>query len=92
MKAKQGREAELEMVLKSMIPMVEQESGTVQYCLHRSQEEPGKFLFYEKYTDKAALDFHSTTPYLRDLFKKLAPLLAEKSAIDLYEEVASIKS
>lgn len=91
MRAKKGSEAELEKALKSVIPLVEQEAGTVQYSLHRSQEDQGRFLFYEKYTDKAALDFHSSTPYLKDLFGKLTGLLAEKPTIDLYEEVASIK-
>lgn len=90
MKAKSGKEAALETALKSVIPSVERESGTLQYILHRSQHDPGKFLFYEKYSDKAALDFHGSTLYLKELFDKLTDLLEETPAIDLYEEIARI--
>lgn len=90
MKAKPGKETELESTLTAVIPQVEQEPGTLQYVLHRSQQEAGKFLFYEKYVDKAALDFHGSTPYLKELFKAIAGLLAEKPVIEIYEEVAGI--
>jgi quinol monooxygenase YgiN len=90
MKAKAGKELELENALKSVIPKVETEQGTLKYALHRSQEDAGKFLFYEKYVDKAALDFHGSTPYLKELFKTIANLLSEKPTIDLYEEIAGI--
>ncbi|QDR79401.1 putative quinol monooxygenase [Sporomusa termitida] len=90
MKAKPGKETELENILTSVMPKVELEQGTLQYVLHRSQQDAGKFLFYEKYVDKAALDFHGSTPYLQELFKAIAGLLAEKPTIDLYEEVAGI--
>jgi quinol monooxygenase YgiN len=91
MKAKQGKEAELEAALKSVIPMVGLEKGTLQYVLHRSQDDSSKFLFYEKYADKEALDFHGATPYLRELFSTIPELLSEKPSIALYEEVASAK-
>lgn len=89
MKAKQGKEAELETALKSVIPMVELEKGTLQYVLHRSQDDSSKFLFYEKYVDKAALDFHGSTPYLQKMFSTIPNLLSEKPAITLYEEIAA---
>lgn len=91
MKAKQGKEAELENALKAVIPQVEQEEGTLQYILHRSKNDAGKFFFYEKYADKKALAFHGSTPYLKELFDMLKELLAEEPSIDLYEEVAAIK-
>ena len=90
LKAKSGKEATLEAALKSVIPSVERESGTLQYILHRSQHDPGKFLFYEKYRDKAALDFHGSTPYLKELFEKLTDLLEDTPSIELYEEIARI--
>ncbi len=91
MKSKQGKEAELEAALKSVIPMVGLEKGTLQYILHRSQDDPSEFLFYEKYADKAALDFHGSTPYLRELFSTIPNFLSEKPTITLYEEIASAK-
>ncbi|HMM19958.1 MAG TPA: putative quinol monooxygenase [Selenomonadales bacterium] len=90
MKAQQGKEAELEAALKSVIPMVELEKGTLQYVLHRSHDDSGKFLFYEKYADKEALDFHGSTAYLQELFSMIPDLLAEKPSVTLYKEIASI--
>lgn len=91
MKAKQGKEAELETALKSVIPKVELEKGTLKYVLHRAQDNAGQFLFYEKYVDKEALDFHGSTPYLKGLFSTITDLLAEEPSITLYEEIAAIK-
>lgn len=90
MKAKPGKEAELEHALKSVFPKVELEKGTLQYILHRSQKDAGVFLFYEKYADKDALNFHGSTPYLKELFSTIKELLAEEPSIDLYQEVAAI--
>ncbi|WP_371377983.1 putative quinol monooxygenase [Sporomusa aerivorans] len=90
MKAKLGKEAELENTLKAVIPNVEQEKGTLQYVLHRSQNDVGKFFFYEKYVDKKALAFHGSTPYLKELFSAIKELLQEEPTIELYEEVAAI--
>lgn len=90
MHAKAGKEAELETALKAVFPKVKQEEGTVQYILHASKTDPGKFLFYEKYKDKAALDFHGSTPYLQQLFTTIEPLLAGKPDIELFDEIASI--
>ncbi|MDF2635989.1 MAG: Antibiotic biosynthesis monooxygenase [Pelosinus sp.] len=91
MKAKQGREAELEAALKSVIPKVELEKGTLKYVLHREQDDAGQFLFYEKYADKEALDFHGSTPYLKELFSSIPELLAEEPSVTLYEEIAAAK-
>ena len=90
MKAKTGMEQELEQALKSIIPHVEKEKDTLMYTLHRSKKDPGKFLFYEKYTDKEALQKHSATPHFKELFGKIASLLDGAPLIDMYEEVAGI--
>lgn len=89
LKAQAGKEKEMEDALRAMIPKVQSEEGTLTYILHRDQKEPGKFLFYERYKDKAAFDFHSSTPYIQEFFKKIGPLLAEEPSIEMYEELDS---
>jgi quinol monooxygenase YgiN len=42
----------LEEGLKAMIPHVQTKTGAVAYILHRAENNPSKFFFYEKYTDK----------------------------------------
>jgi len=91
MKAQAGKEEEMEKALKDMIPKVESEEGTIAYTLHRMKKQPQKFLMYEKYKDKDALNLHSSTPYFGELFGKIAPLLDGDPVVEVYEELASIK-
>ena len=91
LKAQAGKEKEMEDALRGMIPKVQSEEGTIAYILHRALSEPGKFLFYEKYKDKAAFDFHSSTPHFQELFGKIGPLLAGPPSVEMYEELAGKK-
>lgn len=92
MKARQGKEKEMEDALRAIVPQVEAEDGTLQYILHRARKDPGKFILYEKYRDKDALNVHSATPYFAELFTKIGPLLDGGPTIDVIEELASIKA
>ena len=91
LKAQSGKEKEMEAALREMIPKVQSEEGTLSYILHRSQIEPGKFLFYEKYKDKAAFEYHGSTPYIQELFGKIGPLLDGQPSIEMYDELAAKK-
>ena len=88
-KAQAGKEKEMEDALRAMIPKVQSEEGTIAYILHRAQNEQGKFLFYEKYRDRAAFDFHSSTPHFKELFGKISPLLDGQPHVEMYEELAA---
>jgi len=88
LKAKSGEENKMEEALRSMVSKVEAEEGTLMYSLHRSQKDPTQFLFYEKYTDAEALKAHSETPYFKELFGVLQPLLDGAPGIEMYDEVA----
>lgn len=89
-KAKTGKEAELEQVLRAMIPNVQNEPGTVKYILNRSTADQGKFLFYEMYKDNAALELHNATPYFQELLRSIDGLISVQPQIDFYEDIASI--
>jgi len=89
LKAQAGKEKDMEEALRAMIPKVRTEEGTLVFVLHRAQNEPGKFLFYEKYKDKAAFDYHSSTPHIKELFGQIGPLLDGKPNIEMYEELAA---
>ena len=91
LQAKQGKEQEMEDALRWIIPQVDAEEGTLQYILHRAKKEPGKYLFYEKYLDKAALNAHGSTSYFAEMFAKIGPLLDGSPTIEIYEDIASIK-
>lgn len=91
MKAKAGSENEMEKALRDVMPKVESEEGALVYALHRAKKDPRKFLMYEQYRDKDALNLHGSTPYLADLFAKIGPLLDGAPTIDIYEPLAAIK-
>ena len=91
LKAQSGKEGEMETALRDMIPKVEQEEGTIAYSLHRAQNDPTLFLFYEKYRDKAAFEYHSATPYLKELFTTIGPLMEGKPTVEMYDELAAKK-
>jgi quinol monooxygenase YgiN len=70
---------------------VESEEGTLRYIVHRAKKEPGKYLFYEMYRDKKALNDHGSTPYFAEFFGKISPLLDGNVSIDIYEDFAAIQ-
>jgi quinol monooxygenase YgiN len=91
LKAKSGKEKELEEVLIDMVSKVQNEEGALVYILHRARDDAGQFTFYEKYKDQEALDFHDSTPHMKELLAKLEVLLAEEIKFNHYEEIAAIR-
>jgi quinol monooxygenase YgiN len=90
LKAKPGKEKELEDALVHMVSEVQNEEGALVYILHRVKDTPGLFTFYEKYKDQSAWEFHDLTPHMNALLKKLEFLLDEEIKITHFEEIASI--
>jgi|SRR5579862_535469 len=68
-----GREQELENELQALLAPTREEPGCIAYELHRDPEDSGKFLFYEKFKDQAALSNHLDTPH----FKKFVAYRAQ---------------
>ena len=85
-----GKEADMEKALRDMVPLVKQEEGTLTYSLHKDQNNPRVFLFYEKYKDMDALVAHSSTAYFKALFKTLKPMLDGSPEITMYTELVGI--
>ena len=89
--AKPGCEAELESALRAMIAPVSKESGALEYAVHRAQNDAGRFFFYEKYRDQAAVDLHMATSYLAALLAKVPALCASAPVVEFYQPLASIR-
>ena len=53
------------------------EPGCLKYVLMEVIAEPGRFLTYERWTNKAALDAHMVTPDIKEIVPKLQPILAK---------------
>ena len=52
------------------------EPGCLKYVLMEVVAEPGRFLTYERWTNKAALDAHMVTKDIKEILPKLGPILA----------------
>ena len=90
-KAKPGKEKDLETAFRNMIAKVASEEGTLMYTLHRSQNDSALFLFYEQYKDVEALKHHSVTPHFKELFQTIQPLVAGPPEIEKFEELARLE-
>jgi quinol monooxygenase YgiN len=53
------------------------EPGCLKYVLMEAIAEPGRFLTYERWTNKAALDAHMVTKDIKEIVPKLEPILAK---------------
>lgn len=63
-----------------MAPFAEgaaKEPGCLSYQLLEVIGEPGRFLTFERWTDKAALQAHMVTPEIKAIVPKLEPVLAK---------------
>ncbi len=90
-KAKKGCEESLENTLKTLIPYVQNEAGTLTYTLHRGINTPDKLLFYEAYRDKEAREFHRSQSYVKEILGSISNLIEEQPTIEVYEEIASLR-
>ncbi len=88
LKAKSGEEEKVEKALREVLPKARKEEGTLLYNLHRAQDDPATFMVFEKYSDMDAFMYHAATPYLKDLFDVVLPLLDGDLSIEMYDEIA----
>lgn len=80
-KAKPGREAELEELLQTLVAGTHKEPGCLCYALHRAPTEPGTFVFVEKWKAPADLDAHFQTPHIQEALRRKPELIAQ---MDVY--------
>lgn len=85
-----GKESALENELRKMIVLTQNERGAVAYRLHKNRDGSGTFMFYEKFFDDEAWNFHISTPYFKEFAANVEQLIASPIALELYEEIASI--
>ncbi len=87
-KAKAGSEQQLEEAFRAMIPKVRAaEPGCQSYVLHRSNQDPTLFVWYEVYRDQAAFDQHRKTDHMKEMGAKIAPLLDGRPQVEFLTEI-----
>ena len=63
--AKPERRDELEEILNEWPGLARREPGWVDYCLHRSEDDPNVFMFYENWRSRRDWETHNQMPYLK---------------------------
>src|ERR1700761_8354692 len=85
--AKPGKEEELKKALLTLIAPTRKEAGCINYDLHQSPDEPGKFLFHENWTSKAHLDAHLKNTHIQVLLPRMDDLCIGMPEIKIWEKI-----
>jgi quinol monooxygenase YgiN len=85
--ARPGKEADLRAALISLLAPTREEPGCVSYDVHQSADDPAKFLFYEIWQSKEALDAHLRSPHLQKLVPRVDELCMAFPQITQWEKI-----
>jgi len=70
--AADGKAAEAEALVRTIIPPTHAEDGCITFALHRDLGDPGKLTLVERWTSREALDRHLNADHLQT-FRAAAP-------------------
>jgi quinol monooxygenase YgiN len=73
-KAKSGKEKDLEAAFAPCIAATKKEAGCLAYELNRDADEPTTYVMFEKFRSVAALQSHLKAEHTTKLLKALEPL------------------
>lgn len=76
--AKQGKQEELRALLESASMEFRKEEGCLAYSLLVDQSDDRRFVTFERWRDRAALDAHMHSEAMERAKPSLPPLLAEE--------------
>ncbi len=63
--------------LQALVAPTRAEVGCIGYDLHTDNNDPAHFVFYESWTDKAALNQHMVTPHIAAFRAATAGMVAK---------------
>ncbi len=87
LEAKPGKESEVEAFLKSAVPLVQQEPGTVAWFAIRMG--PSTFGIFDAFPDEAGRQAHLSGKVAAALMAKASELLAQPPLIEKVDVVAA---
>lgn len=73
--------------LMNLVAPTRQEQGCIEYTLHRDNQNPAVFVFYETWEDQSALERHMNSPHFISYINAVDGMIAEK-AVHLMSRVA----
>ncbi len=87
LEAKPEKAQELETALNTVVAKSRDETTCLEYRLHKSIENPSQFILYENWVNQEKHQQQFTKPYIIELSKKLADLLAKPHQVFMGSEI-----
>src|SRR3954451_20025526 len=89
LKVKPGMEEDARQALQAAVAPTRAEPGCLVYDLHQSTADPTEFLFYERWSDGAALDTHSASaaPHRHVLRQQLGQMLGGAPSVTRWKRI-----
>jgi len=87
MVVKPGTEEKCKEYIRVLHEHSRKEPGCLLYVGHQSTENPRKFLFYEKYKDRSALDAHRNAPHFKQYVTGGLDTIMDQRTRELYTEI-----
>lgn len=94
LKVQAGKGDEFAEAASEMVAAVAREEAgrTLMYTLHRAENDPDTFVFYEQYADAEALAAHGKTAHMATMGGKIRGILAGRPEIERFEIVTALDS
>jgi quinol monooxygenase YgiN len=87
--AAEGKESELEDVLRGVITAAAEENGLEVYSAHAASDAPGVYYFFELYADQAALDVHGKGEKMSVAMGAFKGLLAGRPEVTMMNPIVA---
>lgn len=82
--ARPDRISDVRRELEKLVIATRLENGCINYDLHVDLSDPRRFVFYENWSDKAALDAHAASPHMKAWAQVREAMLAAPVKIELF--------
>lgn len=85
MVSREGKADALREALEPATRAFRQEDGCLSYALLEDRDRPGRFMTFERWRDRSALDAHMQSPAMKALAPRIPELLGEELKQDLLD-------
>ena len=87
--AKPDRIADVRRELEKLVAATRKEHGCINYDLHVDLNDPRRFVFYENWTDKPALDAHAASRHMKAWGNVREAMIAAPVKVELFQMVST---